>query len=273
MAKGQIMLVDDDVIVLRTLRVLLEDEGFDVLTADSGQQALRVLSRATPNLIILDLRMPGMSGISFLNEISDATGNIKYPVLVLTAHAEMSGFFSNLDVDGFMLKPCTNRELISEITRILANHGVDIKTSEPTAAKPASAPTPMPTPMPSEEKRTVLLGEDDPDITDSLIRSFSQFGYGVDVAHDGSEVIGKAIMSRPDVVVLKQVLSGMNGDVVSSMLRDILRTKELPIVLYDDSGYADTLGESALRRRGVRKYVKGTDSASLLAAVKNVFQS
>ena len=97
--KKTILLIDDDTSLLVTLSDFLRFEGYDVTTADSGEQGLKRLKTLEPDLIILDMSMPGMGGIGFLKEIS-VVGKPKHPVLVLTARANMAEFFADIDVDG-----------------------------------------------------------------------------------------------------------------------------------------------------------------------------
>ena len=76
--KKRILLIDDDTSLLLTLSDFLIHEGYQVVTANSGEQGLKRLDEVDPDLIILDMNMPGMGGVGFLREISsqgrDATG-------------------------------------------------------------------------------------------------------------------------------------------------------------------------------------------------------
>jgi CheY-like chemotaxis protein len=115
----QILFVDDDANLRLVLSDFLKFEGFTVAVANSGEEALEKLSELSPNVIILDMSMPGIGGLELLKRISDNSGKPRYPVLVLTARANMRNIFEDMHVDGFMSKPCEPQELISEIERIL----------------------------------------------------------------------------------------------------------------------------------------------------------
>jgi DNA-binding response OmpR family regulator len=117
--EAEVLLVDDDTSLLITLRDFLRFEGYDVVTADSGEKALgRPCGDHDPDLIILDMSMPGMGGIGFSRR-SCQGGKPRYPVLVLTARANMAEFFANVEVDGFIAKPCDPQDLLMEVTRII----------------------------------------------------------------------------------------------------------------------------------------------------------
>ena len=80
-----ILIVDDEVHSRDTLRDVLEDEGYEVATARNGREALVQLERHAPQLVILDLLMPGMSGNALYDEMQRSPHLSKVPVLVTTS--------------------------------------------------------------------------------------------------------------------------------------------------------------------------------------------
>jgi CheY-like chemotaxis protein len=80
-----------------------------------------------------------------------------------------------------------------------------------------------------------VIGEDDAGIRRSLVSAFLGAGYEVTEAATGPEVLQKAIVEQPDVIVMKVVFAGMNGDLVAHRLAEVPGTKAIPIVLFDDS--------------------------------------
>jgi DNA-binding response OmpR family regulator len=89
--KKYILVVDDDEHLLQTLVDFLAFKGFETAGARSGEEALIKLSERKPDLVILDISMPGMGGVGFLRRITDAEGRRQCPVLVLTARGCVSG--------------------------------------------------------------------------------------------------------------------------------------------------------------------------------------
>jgi CheY-like chemotaxis protein len=89
MAK-KILLVDDDPNICMMLGDFLMSEGYEISTVHSGEEALTILKQYKPDLIILDMGMPGMGGTGLLEHISAPTGYFPTPVLVLTARSEMA---------------------------------------------------------------------------------------------------------------------------------------------------------------------------------------
>lgn len=253
--KRKILLIDDDSSLLVTLSDFFKFEGYDVATADSGEQGLKRLRSMTPDLIILDMSMPGMGGVGFLKEISSEGGVPKYPVLVLTARANMAEFFANVDVDGFVAKPCDPEDLLMEVGRIIF-----LRSG---AAVPPELHAPA-------KRHKMLLAEDDPVMSESLQRIFSQGGYIVNVAVSGPEALERAIVERPDVIVLKLVLTSMNGDAVARMLGEMPNTKAIPVVLYDERSYSGAADRYSGPETNVDVFVPGGDVTALLNAVAQV---
>ena len=87
--KRKILIIDDEPFVVRILQTNLKMEGYEVITANDGEQGLQAARRELPNLIILDVMLPKMSGWEVLTELraDEATRNI--PVLILTVIHEM----------------------------------------------------------------------------------------------------------------------------------------------------------------------------------------
>lgn len=217
-AKHKLLLVDDDTSLLITLRDFLRFEGYDVVTAESGEKALAILAETDPDLIILDMSMPGMGGIGFLKEILRSDGTPRYPVLVLTARANMAEFFANVEVEGFIAKPCDPQDLLMEVTRIIF-----LRRGEKQAAA-------------SGMRRRLVLGESDMGYAATLTKWFRDHGYLVEHCIKGPEALESAVVNRPDVIVLNEMLEGMNGSAVAEMLSVMPNTKSIPIVLYSEDG-------------------------------------
>jgi len=124
----QILLVDDDPGVLQLLSMRLEAMNFDVICADSGDNALAKLQLACANIVISDLRMDGMDGIELFEQIQQLYPGL--PVIVLTAHGSIKEAVSATQkgVFSFLTKPVDKDELLSSIQQAL-NLSSDIASS------------------------------------------------------------------------------------------------------------------------------------------------
>jgi len=213
--KKYILVVDDDEHLLQTLVDFLDYKGFETGGARSGEEALVKLSERKPDLVILDISMPGMGGVGFLRRITNSEGRRQCPVLVLTARSLMKDFFDTLEVDGFVPKPCDEAGLEAEIWRILR------KTESQARIEADRA-----------RARRVLIGDDDSHAAQRLEGALRAAGYEVEVANTGPVVLEKAPVFKPDVVAMRDILSGLNGQKVISLLAIMPSTRTVPSVLY-----------------------------------------
>jgi CheY-like chemotaxis protein len=116
MSRSKIMVIDDEADFLSVVEEILTGEGFDVVTAANGKDALKSLDEIKPDLIILDIAMPKMGGIAFYHSIaSRVDGKPRYPIIVLTGRHEFRNLFHDLPVSGFMTKPFKVPELLAMI--------------------------------------------------------------------------------------------------------------------------------------------------------------
>jgi two-component system, OmpR family, alkaline phosphatase synthesis response regulator PhoP len=114
-----ILIVDDEYAVARGLQYALEQEGYQVTIAGSGEEALSVAGDLAPDLVVLDVRMPGIDGFETLRRLRG--DGSKAPVLMLTARDEEMDKVVGLEMgaDDYMTKPYGLRELLSRIKALL----------------------------------------------------------------------------------------------------------------------------------------------------------
>jgi DNA-binding response OmpR family regulator len=252
-SNGQtILLVDDEEHLRVTLRDFLMFNGYGVELARSAEQALNYLEQGRYDLVILDISMPGIGGMGFLQRV--AHNHIEAPpILVLTARTNLQPFFDGLDVAGFVSKPCGKGVLLAEIQRILG------------VAKPVAAAAK------AGESVHVLLGEDDTEMYGVIERLFARHGHRVTRALSGPGVLEAAPTARPDVVVMKQFLTKLNGSAVATLLRAMPSTKAIPIVLYDTVGIGEHAPTAAMAESApVDDYVAVHEPSQILDAMERV---
>jgi CheY-like chemotaxis protein len=237
----------------------LQFEGYEVIKAASGEEGLTQLKNTTPDLVLLDISMPGMGGIKFLKEISTIDGKTRFPVLVLTARANMEEFFKTTAVDGFVAKSGESDILLREIARVLALHPT-AAPRQTAAAAPAATSTQV---RRSSGRRNVLLAEDEASFAPNLRRQLEEAGFTVTLATTGEEAISAALSLRPDILLVKLILTGMNGTAVATALQERLQSKMMPVILYD--GDANT---RVPRCPAVTQFVPSVQAKDLIRAVQ-----
>lgn len=126
MNKNKILIVEDDKDTLFILEKLLTKNDFEVYTATNGQEALKLLEKVIPEVIIADWTMPFMSGIELCNQIKkDEKYKLVY-FIILTARASLKDRVTGLDLgaDDFLVKPVQNQELLARIRSGMRIHNL-----------------------------------------------------------------------------------------------------------------------------------------------------
>lgn len=120
--KFQILIVEDEAEAIEFVRVVLEREGYKVLSADNGVRGLEVMKQEKPDLVLLDLMMPNFNGWDVYRAIKADNGLAKIPVIVLTAKPQgidKEFGLQEANVDDYIIKPFHPRDLLKSIERVL----------------------------------------------------------------------------------------------------------------------------------------------------------
>ncbi len=135
MNKQKIMIVDDDPNILQLINLYLTREGFEVVQAQRGDDALKLFKSAPPNLILLDVMLPGIDGWQVCREVRKVS-NI--PIIMLTAKDETFDKVLGLELgaDDYIVKPFDTKELVARIKAVLRR----FQTTEPGGSKELSFP-------------------------------------------------------------------------------------------------------------------------------------
>lgn len=114
----KILAVDDEPLYLRLLKVNLEPEGYEVITASDGEAALELVASKQPDLVILDVMMPKLDGITTCERIRQFSN---VPIIILTARGEEQDRVRGLDVgaDDYVVKPFSVTELVARVRAVL----------------------------------------------------------------------------------------------------------------------------------------------------------
>ena len=125
-----VLLVDDDAKIRDLLRLYVEREGHRVLFAADGETALQTAKRAAPDLILLDIMLPGLNGLEVCRRIREASD---VPILLLTARSGDSDKVVGLDLgaDDYVVKPFSPRELMARVRALLRRRRLEGGQDEP----------------------------------------------------------------------------------------------------------------------------------------------
>ena len=123
---AKILAVDDESDVLLIVKTGLQSEGFEVVTATNGPDALEAVGQENPDLVVLDVMMPGMDGFEVLRHIKSNDETAHIPVIMLTGLSERAKIQEALvsGTDYYLVKPFDFMELIQKVRTALNDAGV-----------------------------------------------------------------------------------------------------------------------------------------------------
>lgn len=252
-----ILIVDDEEDLRETVEFQFKANGFNVVTAVDGVDGLEKLETVKPDLIVLDVNMPRMNGLEFYERIKGKDEKPKYPVLILTARANMEQLFKDLDVDGFMSKPFELDALVKEGEVIIKRNSGMIRREKGSTELRA---------------RKICIVENDSEISQKFAIEFLEAGYIVNSAQSGASAIKRLTMDAPDVAIISLGLSDISGDVVIGKLKGIEETKEIKYLLYiAKSGEKAQVTKKISEKEGIAKFIEFRNSKDLLDAVDSLF--
>jgi len=115
----KILIVDDERINTALVKFSLAEKGYDVIDARDGKEGIEKVKGENPDLIILDIQMPEMSGYEFMGELKQYQGFETTPVIMLTASETLEDVFKLEGIKGYFVKPVKFPELVAKIEECL----------------------------------------------------------------------------------------------------------------------------------------------------------
>ena len=117
-SKQKILVVDDEASIRRILETRLKMAGYNVVTAEDGEEAVDLFNKTNPDIVILDVMMPKMDGYGVTREISRVSD---IPIIILTAHGDVSERITGLELgaDDYVIKPFSPKELEARVKAVL----------------------------------------------------------------------------------------------------------------------------------------------------------
>ena len=122
MATGKILIVDDDTNICELLRLYIAKEGFEASIANDGETALKMFDSVSPDLILLDIMLPGLDGWQVCRELRKKSS---VPIIMLTAKGEVFDKVLGLELgaDDYVVKPFETKEVVARINAVLRRSG------------------------------------------------------------------------------------------------------------------------------------------------------
>ncbi|MBI3615961.1 MAG: response regulator [Candidatus Omnitrophica bacterium] len=248
MDKKRVLVVDDEPEVTFALQAYFLGKGYEMLTALDGIQAMRYLRQHVIDLVLLDMKMPGVNGIEVLKFIHTQTRETK--VIVVTAYdVQFQEMVERLGVDGFLIKPFGIEALTSTVEQVLSGQRGRV---------PSVPEEPLPVPGAPNPKARLLFVEPS-EYTYKLKEVFFSSPekclglYEVASAYSVEEALERLKTFQPDILLVELTMLGPSADLPVKLMASPGRPKELII---HGSGSALPLNQNAkmedLSRHGVK---------------------
>jgi PAS domain S-box-containing protein len=196
----KILVVDDERDIVALLRHHLGSQGYNVVTAATGEQAIVKAIEQQPDLITLDILLPDRHGFDVLRELKSIPETEHIPVIVLSVIQDESSTYELGAVD-CIVKPLDEGQLLDSVARTL-NH-----------------------------KGKILIAEDTPHAARMLTEILKRHGYDTVIATDGYETLTLARRERPGLILLDLRMPGMDGYEALTRLKRDRETKGIPILV------------------------------------------
>jgi len=191
-----VLVVEDDGPIRALLSEVLGHAGYAVIQAGDGAEALQRLRERRPNLIVLDLMLPGMSGWQFLERSRDQLDEANIPVVILSAIEGKGDYPDTLGVAAWLTKPLDVERFLHAVEQLAGPS--DVGPQPPSPDRPATP-------------ERILLIEDERSIRALLIEHLASEGYALDEAGSIDEARAHLASRRPTLIVLDLMLPGHSG--------------------------------------------------------------
>ena len=138
----RLLVVDDDATIREMLEMVLDSEGYEVVTAPHGEAAFALLDQVQPNVILLDMKMPILDGWAFLEQYRRRPG-AKVPIVVLTAAQDDSRRAGEVGADAYVAKPFAIDDLLQVLERCIETDAA-ARAASPVHTASGGEPDPAP---------------------------------------------------------------------------------------------------------------------------------
>lgn len=210
-----IMVVDDNEIDRNEITRIIQQEGLRAIVAKGGPECMALIQRSLPDVLVLDLMMPGMDGFEVLERLREKPETVNLPVIVVTAKDLTTQDRKRLshNVASVLEKSeTTSRRLLQEIKRILLE--IEDRKTRPEAIRDR-----------------ILLVEDNEAGIIQIRAILQKEGYGVDVARNGQEALDYVQHTIPDGIVLDLMMPKVDGFEVLEKIRGQTNTADIPVLI------------------------------------------
>lgn len=217
----KILIALSDLSLSSNISQALSKEGYKTIVAKTGQEALEEMKNSNPDLILIDLILPGKNGYDVLSEKSFDRMITKIPVIIVSnngAPIEMRKIPSTSSVKDYIIKAHVDvKDVLEKVGKVF---GYSAEEAAPKNIKDS----------PSSGKK-ILWVEDDKFLSNILLKKFESSGYLVSKAGNGDEALQMMQNDTPDIIILDILLPGMSGFDVLQKIHMNEKNKSIPVIM------------------------------------------
>ena len=268
---ARVLVVDDVMPNVKLLAAKLTREYFDVLTAYNGQQALEIVKRESPDIVLLDVMMPGMDGFEVCQRIRSDPATMHIPVVMVTALSDIADRVRGLEAgaDDFLTKPVNDIALFARVRSLVRLKMMmdEWRMRESTSGHFGMLNNAVTMLAESAERARVLVLEDSALDLEKITETLKRDNDDLFPATTGALALERALVEDFELVIVSLTLLNEDGLRLCSQLRSHERTRQVPILLMVDEGDMNRVAKGL--ELGANDYViKPIDRNELLARVR-----
>lgn len=231
----KVLYVEDNPVNMRVIRKLLQNTDYHLLEAIDGQSGWALALEATPDLILMDINLPDVSGVALISQMKQHTQLMHIPIVAFTADASdrLKKQCLTLGCVAVLHKPIHRFHLLDVLQRYT--------TTEATTSIIVNAP-----PMKAcAEMKKVLVVDDNPDLRFIFSRAFDRRYFDVNIASDGVEAIESLQRELPDILILDVNMPRLSGFDVLRYVRTHQQSQDVKVVIVTGNSMAAHSPEAA----------------------------
>jgi DNA-binding response OmpR family regulator len=260
-----VLIADDERATAQLLSTRIASAGYRTTVAFDTMQTMMMCMKLRPDAVVLDVQMPGGSGLQVLHRLKSSAHTAMIPVIVLTGNAEHENAALQQGADAFLLKPPDFERLFEILERCAAR----VDSPRPRIVHRSPQPKAESLPPPEALVRNVLVIDDDIVVSNVIANGLLRAGFATMFAADIPEALRVLKAFRIDAVVLDLELPSGSGLEVIRRLKSFSRRGEIPILVV--SGSTGEQGARVALAAGADRFLTKPPDPELLVAHLRVF--